>query len=249
MVADHPCPRRRWLRRGHSSPAGARDGLHATVQGPLEFVEALHAERLVFQDLSRPSDLLAKGGQRPVGLLARAHECVVPFSPGPRSLLLCRSLRFPGAGLGGLGPLGRRRGSLARLADAGQRGLELDLQPRQPRPGVLHELVWQPQALGDGEGVARARQADLEAVGRAEGLEVELDGCVASRRRVVGVGLQLGVMRRGHHESAGIHEVIEERLCQRRALRRVGARAELVEQDQAARARRLHDAHDRAHVA
>ena len=53
----------------------------------------------------------------------------------------------------------------------------------------------------------------------------------------VGVGLELGVVGRGRDERAGPDEVVEQRLGERRALGRVGAGAELVEQDERARAR------------
>ena len=107
----------------------------------------------------------------------------------------------------------------------------------------------QPQSLGDGEGMARAREADLQVVGRAERLEVEFDRGIARRGHVVRVCLELGVVRRRRDEGAGSDEVVEERLRQRGSFRRVGARAQLVEQDQAVRPGRLDDAHDRAHVA
>ena len=107
----------------------------------------------------------------------------------------------------------------------------------------------QPEPLGDRERLAAARQADRQAVGRRQRLEVELDRGVARARRRVGVGLELGVVGRRRDERAGPDEVVEQRLGQRRALGRVGPGAELVEQDERARPGRLDDPDDRAQVA
>ena len=56
-------------------------------------------------------------------------------------------------------------------------------------------------------------------------------------------------MGRRRDQRAGPDEVVEQRLGQGRALGRVGAGAELVEQDQRARPGRLDDPDDRAQVA
>ena len=105
------------------------------------------------------------------------------------------------------------------------------------------------EPLGDRERLAAARQPDRQAVRRRERLEVELDRGVPRAAGRVGVGLQLGVVGRRGDERAGPDEVVEERLGERRALGRVGAGAELVEQDERARPRRLDDPDDRAQMA
>ena len=102
----------------------------------------------------------------------------------------------------------------------------------------------QPEPLGDGEGLAAAGQADGQPVGRRQRVEVELDRGVARPRRRVGVGLELGVVGRRRDDRPGPDEVVEQRLGERRALGRVRAGTELVEQDQGARAGRLDDRGD-----
>ena len=107
----------------------------------------------------------------------------------------------------------------------------------QPAAGVGDDRVGQPEPLGDRERLRAARQADREPVRGRQRLEVELHRCVARRRRLVGVDLDLGVVGRRGDQRARADEVVEQRLGQRRALGGVGAGAQLVEQDERARAR------------
>ena len=120
---------------------------------------------------------------------------------------------------------------------------------RQARAGVGDDAGVEAEPLGDRERLAAARQPDREPVRRRERLEVELDRRVAGPVGRVGVRLELGVVGRRGDERAGPDEVVEQRLGQRRALGRVGAGAELVEQDQRARPGRLDDPGDRPEVA
>ena len=96
----------------------------------------------------------------------------------------------------------------------------------------------QPEPLGDREGLAAAGQPDRQAVGRRQRLEVELDRGVAHARRRVGVRLELGVVGGRGDQGARPDEVVEQGLGQGRALGRVRAGAELVEQDERARSGR-----------
>ena len=98
-------------------------------------------------------------------------------------------------------------------------------------------MLRQAEPLGDREGLAAAGQADRQAVGRRQRLEVELDRGVAGALGRVGVGLQLGVVGRGGDQGAGLDEVVQERLREGRSLGRVGPGAELIEQDERAAAR------------
>ena len=81
------------------------------------------------------------------------------------------------------------------LADRRERGLERLLVLGEPAAGVGDDGRRQPQALGDRERLAAARQADREAVGRRQRLEVELDRRVARGGRLVRVDLDLRVVR------------------------------------------------------
>ena len=140
--------------------------------------------------------------------------------------------------LGRLGTVERLARLALRLADPRERLLERPLVLGQPRPGVGDDRRVEPEPLGDRERLAAAGQPDREPVRRRERLQVELDRRVPGAVGRVGVGLELGVVGRGRDERAGPDEVVEERLGQRRALGRVGAGAQLVEQDERARARR-----------
>ena len=118
----------------------------------------------------------------------------------------------------------------------------------QARPRVVDDLLGQAEPLGDRERLAPAGQPDRQAVGRRQRLEVEFDRGVARAGRGVGVGLELGVVRRRRDQRAGPDEVVEQRLGERRALGRVGPGAELVEQDERPGPGRLDDPDDRAQV-
>ena len=128
--------------------------------------------------------------------------------------------------------------SVSRIA---ARSPRIPLALRQARPGVGHDLLGQAEPLGDRERLAAAGQADRQAIGRRERLEIELDRRVARPIGRVGVRLQLGVVGRGRDERAGPDEVVEQRLGQRRALGRVRAGAQLVEQHERARPGGLDD--------
>ena len=103
--------------------------------------------------------------------------------------------------------------------------------------------------LRDGERLAAPRQADPEPVGRAQRLQVELDGGVSDLRRRVRVDLQLGVVGGRGDQRARPQEVVQERLRQRRPLGRIRPGTQLVEQHERARTGRLRDSDDRAEVA
>ncbi len=153
-----------------------------------------------------------------------------------------------GAELGGPRPVERIAGGPLGGLDRGQGRLERALRLGQPRAGVGDDGLGQPEPLGDREGLAAARQADRQAVGRRQRLEVELDGGVARPGRRVGVGLELRVVGRRRDQRAGPDEVVEQRLGERRALGRIRPGAELVEQDERPGSGRLDDPDDRAEV-
>ena len=171
-----------------------------------------------------------------IGLQAGGANVLVPFAPGLATLLRRGSQRVGGPGLGREGAVERlTRLTLGRL-DRGERRLERALRLGQARSGVVDDGFGKPEPLGDREGLAAAGQADREAIGRRQRLDVELDGGVARAGRRVGVGLELGVVGRGRDDGPGPDEVVEQRLGEGRALGRIGPRTELVEQDERARA-------------
>ena len=132
------------------------------------------------------STSLADARHEPLGLRARLHDGRLAVAPGAGALLLGVAERLDGPCLGQAGPL-ERVGRLALgLLDRGQRRLEVALRLGQPRAGVGDDRLGQAEPLGDRERLAPAGQADRQAVGRRERLEVELDRGVAAPGRSCG---------------------------------------------------------------
>ena len=69
-------------------------------------------------------------------------------------------------------------------------------------------------------------------IGRAQGVDVKFTGCVLHSGFVRRVYLEFGVVRRRCDDRATFSHMLDHRNSQRRALRRVGARTELVEEYQ-----------------
>ena len=114
--------------------------------------------------------------------------------------------------------------------------------------GVLDDALVQPQPPGDGKGVGLARYADEQPVGGPQRLHIELTAGVLYPRRGHGKGLQLRVMGGGRRQRALAPHILDDGDGQRRALHRVGARPQLVEQDQALLIRQLQYLHCVGHV-
>ena len=149
---------------------------------------------------------------------------LVAFAPRPAPFLLRGAERLGRPELGRARPVERLAGRALGRLERRERRLERLLRLGQAGAGVVDDVLGQPEPLGDRERLAAAGQADRQAVGRRQRLEVEFDRGVARLRRRVGVGLELGVVRRRGDERAGPDEVVEQRLGQRGALGRVGAR-------------------------
>ena len=162
---------------------------------------------------------------------------LVALATRPAAFLGGLPQRLRGPQLGGPGTIQRLAGLAFRRADPGKGLLERPFVLREARTGVGDDAGIQPESLRDRERLAAARQADREPVGRGQRFEVELDRGVAGAVGRMGVGLELRVVGRRRDQGSGPDEVVEQRLGERRALGRVGARAELVEQDQRPRAR------------
>ena len=110
------------------------------------------------------------------------------------------------------------------------------------------DVVGQAQLLGDGEGVALARDADHEPVGGLEGLDIELTAGVHDALGPHGVGLELGVVGRRQGADVAHMAEIQDRDGQGRALGRVGAGAQLIEEAQALAVDAAEDVHDGLHM-
>ena len=109
-------------------------------------------------------------------------------------------------------------------------------------------MLGQPQLPRDLEGVRLADVADVQPILGLQRLVVELDGGVLGAGVGERVGLQVADVGRDDRAAADAVELVEDRPAQGRAVGRVGARPELVEQDQRARRRLAQDLADPPHV-
>ena len=229
-----------------------RFGLGQSRQRPLgaleRRVEGRRRDGLALERALRRLDLVTELVDETFRLRAGCPNGLVAFATCAATFLLGHPQGVGGACLGGPRALeGVARRALG-FPDRGEGRLERALRLGQARPGVGHDRVRQPEPFGDRERLAAAGQPDRQPVRRRQGLEVELDCGVPCPGRGVGIRLQLGVVGRGGDERARGDEVVEQRLGERRALGRVRAGAELVEQHERARPGLLHDPHDRAQV-
>ena len=119
---------------------------------------------------------------------------------------------------------------------------------REPLVRILNQRLRKAQLAGHFKCVRFARHADRQPIGRPQRFNVEFHRRVFHALRAERIGLQLAVMRGREGVDPALQERIENRHRQRRALSRVGARAELVEQHQRARRDLIQNAHDVRHV-
>ena len=120
----------------------------------------------------------------------------------------------------------RRAGSRTRSARA-----------RAGRSARSRTLVVEPKPPRNRDRVRLPGQADRQVVGRAQRLEVEFDRGVSQPGVVVREHLQFAVVRGRDQRAPALQQRLEDRAREGRAFRRVGARAEFVEQHERARAR------------
>ena len=131
---------------------------------------------------------------------------------------------------------------------AGQNVLKRHVLVLQILLRLFDDLVVQPEAAADLERVGLSGNADIELVRRAEPVDVKLHrrvlhALVRQRKR-----LDLAVMRGGERRCARLLQIGKDRLRERRALIRVGACAELVEQNERLIVRFAQDADEVGHV-
>ena len=109
-------------------------------------------------------------------------------------------------------------------------------------------MLRQAEPAGNGERIGFSGNADQQPVGRLERLHVKLAGGVDHAVGTHGVNFQLRVMRRRGDLSAALAAEFDQRDGQRRALRRVGACAKLVQQHQRLAVADAHDLDDILHM-
>ena len=129
-----------------------------------------------------------------------------------------------------------------------QQPLGLDALGREALARPLDDARVEPEPAGDLERVRRAGPAERERVGGRERLGVEADGAVERAGRRARPLLDLGVVRRRDRQRRALRELVEQGPRERRALDRVGAGGDLVEQHERARRRRLEHVHEVAEV-
>jgi len=156
---------------------------------------------------------------------------------------LCRLL------LQALGFLTGKLHLLALLLQLGQHVLKVLVGLVHQIVGFLQNFLRKSQLPGNGKGIGLAGNADEQLVGGSKGLHVELAGGVDDALRAHGVELQFGVMGRRNHPAAQLPTEFDDGGSQRRALRRVGTRAQLVEQHQRPVVALGNHVHNGAHVA
>ena len=105
------------------------------------------------------------------------------------------------------------------------------------------------QLLADQEGVGFARYAHAQLVGGAQALHIELTTGVHHAGSLQREDLHLGIVGSGHDQGALDTQLLDDAHRQRRALGGVGARAQLVQQDQGVFVGVVQNAGDLFHVA
>ena len=158
---------------------GRRQAIQALVDPAHRLVEGLDRDRLALEGPARGDDLVVHAGHEPLGIGSGGRDRRLPVGPGPGAFLLGGPQRLDGPCLGRAGPLERVGRLCLGLLDRGEGRLEVALRLGQARAGVGDDRLGQAEALGDGERLAAAGQADREPIRRRERLEVELDRRVA----------------------------------------------------------------------
>ena len=137
---------------------------------------------------------------------------------------------------------------LAHLLELFDGGLHARALGADAAARVVDDLLRQAQPLGNGKGIGLAGNADEQVVRRAQGVHVKLTRGVHDAGLRGSVDLELRIVRRGRDERAALAPALDNSDGQRRALGRVRAGAEFVEQQQRPVIAILEDAHDVCHV-
>ena len=114
--------------------------------------------------------------------------------------------------------------------------------------GGGNDRLVQPQTPGDGKGVGFARNADEQAVGRAQCGHIELTACVFHTGGGHGEGLHLGVMCGGGDERSLAAAALDDGNGQSRPLHRVSARSQLVKKQETVLIRLTQNFHGVGHM-
>ncbi len=130
-----------------------------------------------------------------------------------------------------------------------QQPLGLDALRREAVARTPDDGRVEPEPARDLERVGRAGPAERERVGGRERLGVEADGAVERAGRRARPLLDLGVVRRRDRQRRALRELVEQGSRERRALDRIGAGGDLVEQHERPRRRRLEHVDEVAEMA
>ena len=116
------------------------------------------------------------------------------------------------------------------LVQLRQDALHLGLVGRDEPTRFLHHVVRHPAARRNGQRVACAGPAQLEAVIRTQGLHVEDHGGIDHRGMVEYEGLDRSQVRGGERQAAAAAQGIENGASQSAAFTRIRTSAEFVEE-------------------
>ena len=205
---------------------------------------AAHLVELLEHAVGGVPGLIQNGPCLRLGLLHRLGPLLlqlVPVLPGRTGGILHLPAQLPGLLLLLLH-------LLALLLQTGDHVLKADVFRVNTGGGLVDDLPGQAQPLGDGEGVGLAGDADEEPVGGGQGVDVKLTGGVLHPGGGHGVHLQLGVVSGGGHQGPQLPGLLDDGGSQGRALDGVGARAQLIEEDEGLVVRLLQNAHNVHHV-
>ena len=140
--------------------------------------------------------------------------------------------QFDGFGAGAFGVGAGFADQVALLVDFGEQVGGLEFLLGEAFAGSGDNLFGQAEALGNGQRVGDPRQADDQAVGGAQGLNVKFHAGVDDARTLEGVGFQFGVVGGDEGSDAPVKQMGQDGTGEGRAFLRVGAGAEFVEQDE-----------------
>ena len=159
--------------------------------------------------------------------------------------LRLHALHFPAVGLNLV--LLFLDGPLARF-QVGQQIFEGNVLLGQTHFRVLNDMLRQPQLSRDGKRVALSGNADEQVVGGAQAFYVKLAAGIFYAGRGQGKHLQFAVMGGGHGADVPVVEIRQDGDGQRRPLRRVRARPQLVKEHQRLFVHVFQEGNDIGHV-
>ena len=117
-----------------------------------------------------------------------------------------------------------------------------------PVSRIPDDALIQAEPFGDGKSVGFARNPYQKAISRTQRFHIKLAGCVLNPGLICGINLQFRIMCRGGDHGSAFSRMFDDCDCQGRALRRISARSEFIEQHQRAILTGIQNLHNILHV-